>query len=739
MTNPPPPFQVPDGNDPDDNGQQYAPPQGQQPGQFGPPQGDPQAFTPPYGVPSPHAPQQQQAWSPPQDQQQWQPPQQDQAWQPPAPQQGQWQPPAAQQDQQWQPPPPQQGQQWQPPAPQQDQQWAPPPPAQQQFGPPQGVEQPPYVPPQSSAPQSSPQQSFGDPQSPPQWSSDAGFAAPPMAAAGAGAASAPFPPGGPTGFDSGPGSGMPMGHRSGPGHGGGGFPPPAAYGPPARPQDVHLGPPRHRPQKHKRSVRLPVLLGAVLVAGVAIPAAAKQAEKEVGASSAGEPLAKAEVAWSIREGRDGPATPAAKIGEEKLNRTGVWYTDTTVVIAEARRLAAYKLDTGALAWEYASSAGEFVCDVDMQGDAKQAIVAFGGQDDCSTLEGIDITAGKKMWSTPTEKEKSDSDIPDLGSFGGYNMSKGIVVSGGVAVYEDVAYQTSDGRKLWSAESALGEDCSTSSGGFTGGAKLVVMASCGGGLDSASTVAELDPMTGRAKWTYDVPPAGTFGTVTVVSTDPVAVMKTQTSMNIKNPPPPELTFLDDQGREAFKVGDLHAVVAPRGSAEAATGAVPILSTDKVVYVPSSDMSGFFGSGRDVANQLTAYDRATGQKLWTQNVASGSQTFKFKYQGSVFPIRVEESGDVLVLVQDGGIANLRPMNLVRVSAKDGSMTNLKELPKRVTVAMGLMSGVLVHEKDGRVYLAGYPKGPNPLLDDLPIKNALGQAVHYDMSSYRLIVMQ
>ncbi|UGQ14920.1 PQQ-like beta-propeller repeat protein [Yinghuangia sp. ASG 101] len=732
MTNPPPPFRVPGDNEPDDNGQQQ--------GQYGPPQGDPQAFTPPYGMPAPHNPQQpppvqQQGWSPPQDQQ-WQPPQQDQQWQPGPSDQQQWQPPP--QGQRWQPGPSDQ-QQWQPP--QQDQQWAPPPPGPQQFGAPPappGGEQPPFVPPQSSAPRSSPvpQQSFGEPQSQPQWSSGGGVATPPAA----------FPPGGSTGFDSGPGgmppSGPALGHRSGPGPGPGGFPPPGPpptpSAPPVRPQDRHLGPPRaHRPPGHKRSVLLPVALAALLVAGVSIPAAAKQAQKEVGGSSAGDPLAKAEVIWSIREGRDGPATPVAKIGEEKLSRTGVWYTDKTVVIAEARRLAAYNLDTGAQAWEYTSSDGEFVCNVDVQSDARQAIVAFGGADDCSTLEGIDIVAGKKMWSTSAKEEKSDSGVPDLGDFTKFNMSKPIVVSGGVAVFDDVAYQTSDGRKLWSTESALGEDCSTLSGGYSGGAKLVVMASCGGGFDSDSTVAELDPMTGKAKWTFDAPSGSFSDTVSVVSTDPVMIMKAP--LLGMGDASPEITVLDDQGREAFKITDGYPVVAPRGS-DVATDTVPVLATDTTIFVPGSDRSGSFGGILDGANLITAYDRATGRKLWTQNMAVGSKIFKLKSQGSIFPIRVEDSGDLLVLVQDGGATSLRPMSLIRVSAKDGSMTNLKELPKRVTVAkLALMRGALVHEQDGRVYLTGYPAGKDPALEDLPVKNVLGQAVHYDMSTYRVIAMQ
>ncbi|WTW96511.1 PQQ-like beta-propeller repeat protein [Streptomycetaceae bacterium NBC_01309] len=713
MSNPPPPpFQVPDDNDPAQNQQPFVPPQVQQnwqhqaqpPGQqaqHGPPQGDPQAFTPPYGQPTPYNPQQPQAPQTPQ----WQPPQQAQQWQPP------------QQDQQWQPP-------------QQDQQFAPPP------GPQAQSPQPPYVPPQ--------------PFQQPQWSNSGGLADT-SAAGGAGAAGAAFSPaampppmGPPSGFDSGPGSSMPpagppTGYRSGPGHGSG-FPPPAApppgsYGPPARPQEVQLGPPRApRPRKHKRSYLLPTAVAALLVAAVTAPAAIKQAERNPTATNAGKPLAKGEVLWSIREGRDGPVTPQPpKSAQPVLQRPGTWYTDQNVVIAEAKRLAAYDLGTGQLAWEY-SSDGQFVCDVDLQGDSKQAFVAFGDEKACENLEAIDVVAGKKIWSA--KLEKASGDTPDLGDFG-YNTSTGIAVSGGVAVFDGQAFRASDGRKLWSADTALGEDCSISTGGFAGGARLVVIASCGG-YGGESTAMELDPTTGRPRWQFDVPAGGIGDNVEVVSTDPVMIMKSPLLLSGASS---EITVLDDQGREAFKITDGNPVAAPRGSTSAMSGTIPILATDKVIYVPGSDRSGELAklSSLEGANQLTAYDRGTGQKLWTQSVASGSSLFTMKSQGQIFPIRVEDSGDLLLLVQDGGATRGRPMNLIRVAAKDGSMTNLKELPNRATVAKGLMYGVLVHEKDGRVYVTGYPVADNPAYEALPIKNALGQAVHYDMSSYRVIAMQ
>ncbi|NUS45650.1 MAG: PQQ-binding-like beta-propeller repeat protein, partial [Mycobacteriaceae bacterium] len=619
------------------------------------------------------------------------------------------------------PPPPQQGAQQQP------------------FAPPQQ----PYVPPQ---------------QAQPQWSSGGGFVDTP-AAAGAGAApfapsSMPPPMGPPTNYDSGPGpgnmpppAGPPTSYDSGPGSGNmpppmgsptsyapgpapdgsrSGFPSHASQMPPRRPNGrIQLGPPRApRPVKYKRSWLLPIAVGALLVAAAAIPTALKEADKEP-TTSLGAAQAKAEVMWSIREGRDGPATDE----KSRLQRTGVWFTDQNVVIAESKRIAAYNQDTGALAWEYSSPDGEFVCDVDLQGDSKQAFVAFGGEKDCSVVEAIDLAAGKKIWSAKAESADngtSDIDLGDYGDFDKYNVGQttGIAVAGGVAVFNGQAFQVSDGKKLWDAAKALPAECTMPE--FTGGAKLVALCD--------STVSELDPLTGRSKWTYQAPTGDMFSSVKVASTDPVVVMRSQLTGNTA----PVVAVLNDQGKEAYQITDGHPVIAPRGSLEAMSGTVPLLSTDKVLYVPGSDMSASFHTGGDTANQLSAYDRATGRKLWTKTLADGMSALGLvKTQGKLFPVRVEQSGDLLVLVEAAGGA--KPLNLVRVSAADGSMTNLKEFPGTVTSAKVLMYGVVVHENNGRLFLVAYPRTPDPSLEKMKITNYLGQTVHYNMSPYRIITMQ
>ncbi|WP_436778260.1 outer membrane protein assembly factor BamB family protein [Yinghuangia sp. YIM S09857] len=697
MSNPPPPtFRVPDDNEPDGPQQQpYVPPQGNQ------------AWQPPTG--GPVVPGQSPTYAP----QGSQPGQQ--SWAPP-PQADQWAPPPA------------------------AGQWAPPPSGQPSYGPP-----PDSVP---SGPQAPPQQYMPPQQSQPQWSSGGGYVEP--------------PPVGPPPGSSGPGS-QPQGSYPPLGQPQGNYPPPAdyapadmpppaayspgpdpsgyvpapshvppgAYGPPARPQDVQLGPPLTRPRKHDRSWLLPIGLVAVLIAAAAVPGIAKQASRDAGVGKAGTPLAKGDVLWSIREGRDTPVSAYTdKYGQGRLSRTGVWYTADTVVVAEEKRVAAYNKETGASAWEYSSPDGEFVCDVDVQGGDKRAYVAFGDEKNCTKLEAIDLVQGKKVWASDIVASKSDIDMPDFDFALG---TKGIAVAGEAVVFEGQAYRESDGKPSWALDSVLDEGCSVD--GVAGGAKLIAKVSCGYG--EGTTVAELNPANGSPKWQYVLPPAPgglSLGDTEVVSVDPVIVVRTHGGLSKT---PPDVVVLDDAGKEAFKITEGHTVATARTTLSTA-GYMPILASDKAIYVPGSDMSASLSLGADSANMVTAVDRTTGKTLWSVNVAEGKNLLGLKQQGKIHPVRVEESGDLLVLVQDGGAVTGRPMSLVRLSATDGTLTNVKEFPSRATIAFSsLMRDVMVREENGRLYLAGLPYALTAAAQ-APTPDGFGGEKSFNLKPYHVIAM-
>lgn len=763
MSNPPP-FQVPDDNEPSSND-----PQQQQPWQpqYGSPQGDPLSFTPPGGVPQQSGPGQ--PWAPPPaapGSQQYGAPQSGpgqqpgQQWAPPpagpgqqqygAPQSGPGQQYGASPSgpgQQWAPPPAGSGQQYGAPQSAPGQQWAPPPaaPGGQQYGPPPGQQQfaAPEAPPQ---PGPGGQQPYVPPQTgQPQWSGGGGgFVDTPAAAGAAGAAWAPSampPPSGPPTSppfapgDSGPGRmpppayqapepyapGPDSGQYSGPHSGPGSSAPYAApaYAPPPAGRELHLGPPRPRRPKRVRSVLLPSALAAVLVAGLAIPAALKQADRDV-TGGLSDPLANGEVQWSIREGRDGPATPKGA----PLDRTGAWFTGTSVVVAEAQRLVSYELGTGKTLWEYKSPDGEFVCDVASQSDTKYAVAAFGSNKSCTSLEAVDLGTGKKVWSAKAASgEGAEGDFEMPPSMAGLGLAQGIAVSQDVVVFDGRAYGLSDGKARWNSADVLPEGCTVDE--VRGGSRLVAKWTCGG-YGGEVNFGDLDVASGRPKWTYSTKASSALNNVEVASVDPVIV----TEGDLMNRNPPKVVVLDDQGKEAYRIEDGHPVIGLPGSSNATGGAAPVLASDKILYVPGSDMSATLKTGGGTANQITAYERATGKKLWTQTI-KGMNAMGIKTQGRLYPVRVEESGDLLILEAGGA----RPMHLLRLSAADGTVTNLKEFPGKATYATSFMLSATVFEKDGRVTFVGAPYAD---MSDLRTKDIMGKAVDSDMSFYRLITL-
>lgn len=694
----PPPFQIPDNNDRPD-GEEWQPPVASPPAaaaNYGPPQGAP-AFGAPhsaaqYGPPPGGAPT---SYGPPPTG----------APGPYVPPQGQWPPPAG-------------------PA-------SPPP----QFGPGQGTAAPSpqaaAFAPQQFPPPAAPGPSSPPPQpAPPSWAGGAGgFAGP--AAAGPGVYAQPSPPGN---FPPGTAApGMPPGNYPPPTPASGGLPPnpvgnyPPPAGPPSSPpfepspyampqqqgftpppqtsapaahahdhRHLHLGPPRApAAPKRKRSPLIPTALVSAIVVVLAVPALVKQSNKDH-TGGLGEAQAKAAVQWSIQDGRDGPEVAA---GIPSLVKPGAWFSGGNIVVTESGRVVAYNRTTGKTEWEHPAPSGLFVCGAGEQDAGGIAVVAYGTKENCSTIEGVDLAKGDKVWSQTVKNA-------------GFGTGDDIAVSGGTVVVNGQAYSMKDGSALWDSKATFGSSCFGAK--YTGGSALVAMGTC----KSATSVYAVDPATGKAKWQYDLKSKGSVGAgSSVVSTSPIVVAERPIG-SIQEAP--TLTVLDDQGKAAFNVTDGHPIT---GLMEAGPA---YLASDKLLFVPGSDMSGSFGTGAISANQIVAVDRATGKTVWTMSVSTGMKAFGFSTQGEIKPVRVDENGDLLALVT-GGTGSFKPAHLIRFAAADGKITNLKEYPAKASVAGAFMTETVVREKDGQFFYVGYSRSA-----EFTLKSAA------DYPQYRVIAM-
>ncbi|NUP32606.1 MAG: PQQ-binding-like beta-propeller repeat protein [Streptomycetaceae bacterium] len=434
---------------------------------------------------------------------------------------------------------------------------------------------------------------------------------------------------------------------------------------------------------------------STIVAALAVSGLAKQVGKDH-TGGLGDAQAKAVVQWSIQDGRDGPAVDP---GIPSLVTPGAWFSGGNIVVTESGRVVAYNRATGKTEWEHPAPSGLFVCGAG-EGDTDGiVVVAYGTKEDCSTIEGIDLAKGDKVWSQTVKNA-------------GLGTGDDIAVSGSTVVVNGQAYSMKNGSPLWDSKATFGGSCFGAK--YTGGAALVAMGTC----KSVTSVYAVDPATGKAKWQYDLKSKGSVGVgSSVVSTSPVVIAERPVG-SIQDAP--TLTVLDDQGKPAFNVTDGHPIT---GLMEAGP---PYLASDKLLFVPGSDMSGSFGTGAVSANQIVAVDRATGKTVWTMSVSTGMKAFGITTQGEIRPVRVEENGDLLALVT-GGQSAFKPAHLVRFAAADGKITNLKEYPVKASVAGAFMTDTVFREKDGQFFYVGYSRSA-----EFSLKSAA------DYPQYRVIAM-
>ncbi|MFC0599335.1 hypothetical protein [Streptomyces palmae] len=234
-------------------------------------------------------------------------------------------------------------------------------------------------------------------------------------------------------------------------------------------------------------------------------------------------LAAGGIWFATRDGGDGGkdvpearmlyTVPEPKVSstEDLVSVAGMWTTDRNFVKSGFRKVVGYPLAGGPAQWEIPLS-GE-ICRAwpHLTEDERTAIVFKGpGKDaDCTRVGLLDLRAHKLLWQREVVAWDGHAQ-----SFSGVTISGDTVAAGGE--FQDGAAWTLDGRPLWRPNGD--SDCQDV--GYAGGDKLIAVTECGDGDNPPMHVRTLDPRTGEAKSTYQLPP-GT-GYAQVVSTDPLVV-------------------------------------------------------------------------------------------------------------------------------------------------------------------------------------------------------------------------
>ncbi|MEU9351518.1 PQQ-binding-like beta-propeller repeat protein [Streptomyces griseoloalbus] len=203
----------------------------------------------------------------------------------------------------------------------------------------------------------------------------------------------------------------------------------------------------------------------------------------------GRRAGESKVLW-YKEAPDAPGSGA--------DAPGMWITDKTAVKAAYKEVFAYDVGDGKPAWETIAFPQK-ICAVthEKTSDDKAVIAYMSGSSDrakCNQLQLIDLDTGEKGWTQEVaDGALFDSALSIEMSLTGNTLMVGRSQSG-------TAYDVRSGKKLFDAKKYGDAPCFPRA--FAGGERLIQVASCGAGGDNEhDEVQELDPTTGKVKWTY----------------------------------------------------------------------------------------------------------------------------------------------------------------------------------------------------------------------------------------------
>ncbi|MGW4273504.1 outer membrane protein assembly factor BamB family protein, partial [Streptomyces seoulensis] len=380
----------------------------------------------------------------------------------------------------------------------------------------------------------------------------------------------------------------------------------------------------------------------------------------------GRQAGEAKVLW-YKEAPDAPGSGA--------DAPGMWITDKTAVKAAYKQVFAYDVGDGKPTWAPIAFPQK-ICAVtpEKSADDKVVVAYESGTSDrakCNQLQQLDLNTGKKGWSVKlSEGRLFDSTITVELSVTGRTLMVGRSQSG-------VAYDMDSGRKLYEKEK-YGEACFPSA--FAGGAKLISVASCGaGGANEHDEVQQLDPATGKAKWTRKIPKG--WSVQRVYSLDPLVLYSTDDKKHWN------VSTLKDDGAVRSQV-DVKGSFAPQcGWAileRDLQGCQGVAADADTLYLPTQATTG--------ANEIVAVNLATGKEKW--RVKSPEDT-------SMMPVKVAD-GKLIAYVEPSYDSGGQIVSVPTAGASHATTRLLQNPQSTAEIENGFFSRD-IDWVDGRFYIS------------------------------------
>ncbi|MGW9023643.1 outer membrane protein assembly factor BamB family protein [Streptomyces sp. NPDC055722] len=345
----------------------------------------------------------------------------------------------------------------------------------------------------------------------------------------------------------------------------------------------------------------------------------------------GRKAGESKVLW-YKEAPDAPGSGA--------DAPGMWITAKSAVKAAYKQVFAYNVADGAPSWDPISFPQK-ICAVTPRKTADDKIVVaymsgVSSNAKCNRLQEIDLGTGKKGWSA----EVADGALFDS------TLSLELTVTGKTLMVgrsqSGTAYDVGTGKKLWDKQ-RYGAACFPSA--FAGGTKLISVASCGaGGSNEHDEVQELDPTTGKAKWTRPIPKGWTVSRAFSVA--PVVLYltnddkKSAAISTLKNDGTPRS---DVHSKESFAPQCGWAVL--ERDLQGCTG---VVADSDTLYLPTEAKTG--------PNEIVAVNLDTGKEKWRVKSPGDESMLPLKSDGTRLIAYVQPSysagGQVVSLPTTGG---------------------------------------------------------------------------------------
>ncbi|WSQ09782.1 PQQ-like beta-propeller repeat protein [Streptomyces sp. NBC_01231] len=344
----------------------------------------------------------------------------------------------------------------------------------------------------------------------------------------------------------------------------------------------------------------------------------------------GRQAGESKVLW-YKEAPDAPGDGA--------DAAGMWITDKTAVKSAYKQVVAYNVGDGKPAWAPITFPQK-ICAVTSQktSDDKIVVAYMNGTTDrakCNLLQQIDLNTGDKGWTAKVgDGELFDSALQVELSVSGDTLMVGRSQSG-------TAYDVRTGKKLFDKK-RYGESCFPTA--FSGGARLVSVASCdAAGTNEHDEVQELDPKTGKAKWTQKFDKG--WRVSRVYSADPLVVYSTNDDKKSWN-----ISTFTAAGKFRSQVGFDENFAPNCGLAIIARdlqGCEGVAADADTLYLPTEATSG--------PNEIVAINLSTGKEKWRVKSPTDESMVPIKVEGGKLIAYVEPSysaGGRIVSIPTGG---------------------------------------------------------------------------------------